>query len=130
MNDTAIQVHTPTTMEDDAKPSQVTYRPLMDLFETPEHYEIQLAMPGTSPEDIDVSLDGNVLNVEARVPGRYPKGARIVQEFGVGDFRRQIRLGEDIDMDQLAARYADGVLTLTLPKVSKRQAKRITITTD
>lgn len=131
-DNTAIQVHDQTAItEDQMKTSQVTYRPAMDLFEGDDHFTIQVALPGAVTDDIDVVVNESVLTVEARVQDRHAEHAEAVfREYGVGDFRRQIRLGEDVDPDGLTANYADGVLTLTLPKQARRQARRITITSD
>ena len=117
--------------EDDqhTKTSDLTFRPPMDIHDLGDRYEIHVDMPGTKAEHIDVVVRENVLEIEARVPDRYPDAiAPIAAEFGVGDYRRRVRLGEDIDAESLEARYASGVLTLTLPKRRERQPRRIAVT--
>lgn len=117
-----------TNHDTHAKTSDVTFRPPLDLFDHGDHYEIRLDMPGTTADAIDVTVNDQVLTIEARVEPRYPGNITpLLGEYGVGDFRRQVRLGEDIDCDALTAQYADGVLTLMLPKRAERQPRRIEV---
>lgn len=104
------------------------FRPVMDLFELPDRYELRCELPGTTADAIHVTVHGPTLTIEASVPHRY--GADITPllgEFGTGDFRREIRMGEDVDVDAMTARYVDGVLTLLLPKRAERQPRRVPI---
>lgn len=131
----AIEVREPSTVgeavirrEDQAKTSELTYRPSMDLYELNDRYELHFDLPGTTSDLIDVTVHDSVLTVEARVPDRYgDRISPVMGEYGVGDFRRRVRLGEDVDSEQLSARYADGVLMLTLPKRAEWQPRRIPI---
>jgi HSP20 family protein len=119
---------TNTTRPGHTKTGDVTYRPPLDLYDLPDRYEIHFDLPGASPEDIDVTVDDGVLTVEARVPWRYPEGLEPLHvEFGIGDFRRQVRIGEDIDSEALEASYVDGVLTIALPKRAERRARRVQV---
>lgn len=100
-----------------AKTSETVYRPRMDVIEFPDRYEISVDVPGSTPEQISAAIEDGVLTIEAGVPNRYENTGRpLAREFGVGDFRRRVRLGEDVDGERVAGDYASGVLTLTLPK--------------
>jgi len=122
-NVTAIQ-----NTQSHGKTSDVTYRPPLDLYDLGDRYEIQFDVPGTTAEAIEVTVHDQVLTVEARVQARYPGNITpLLGEYGVGDFRRQVRLGEDIDSQSLSAIYTDGVLTLSLPKRAERQPRRIEV---
>ncbi len=110
------------------KLGNVVYRPSVDIWELDDRYEMFVDLPGTTREWIDVSLQDGLLTIEARVPWRYDEGARFHRaEFGIGDFRRQVRLGEDIDAERISAAYEHGVLHLTLPKRRERCARRIEV---
>jgi HSP20 family protein len=52
----------------------------------------------------------------------------VLGEFGVGDYRREFRIGEDVHADAIAARYEAGVLTLDLPKATKAGPRRVAVT--
>ncbi|MGP1346221.1 MAG: Hsp20/alpha crystallin family protein [Phycisphaerales bacterium] len=110
------------------KVGDVSFRPAMDLYDLPDRYQIELEIPGASADGIELTVHESVLSVEARIAPRYREGITPVRgEFGVGDYRRQIRLGEDVDRDALSAAYADGVLTVMLPKRSERTPRRIEV---
>lgn len=115
-------------IESHGKTSDMTYRPPLDLYDLGDRYEIQFDVPGTTAEAIDVTVNDHVLTIEARVEARYPGNITpLLGEYGVGDFRRQVRLGEDIDSESLTAAYTDGVLTLSLPKRAERQPRRVEV---
>jgi len=114
--------------ESHSKTSDVTYRPPLDLYDLGDRYEIQFDIPGSTAETIDLTINDQVLTIEARVEARYPGNITpLLGEYGVGDFRRQVRLGEDIDSESLTAAYTDGVLTLTLPKRAESRPRRIEV---
>jgi HSP20 family protein len=120
-----------TTIEQNAecvKQTDVAYRPPLDLHDAGDRYELHVDLPGASPDAVDVRVHNGVLTIDARVPDRAPEDAEVLRaEFGVGDFRRQLRLGEDIDPGAVDATFADGVLTLALPKRAERQPRRIAV---
>lgn len=105
-----------------------TYRPAMDLLDTGDAYEVRMDLPGASRDGIDVTVEDGVLTIEAGIKERDVESAeRVLSEFGVGGFRRRVRLGEDIDVDRLGANYDLGVLTITLPKRAEIGPRRIEI---
>ena len=111
------------------KRGSVTYRPAVVVYDLDDRYELHLDLPGTTAEQIRATVLDRVLTIEATAGERRPQDAvSLHEEYGVGDFRRQIRLGEDIDTERLGAAYTHGVLTLTLPKAAKQQPRRIEIT--
>lgn len=107
------------------------YRPAANVVETADKYQVTLDVPGSSPEGIDVQLHEGVLSVSARVTPRDPQNARpLLREFGVGDFRRQFRVGEDIDATAISAAYTAGVLTVDLPKAAKATPRRVPVSAN
>ena len=111
-----------------SKTGDVTFRPPLDLYDFDDRYEALFDIPGTTTENIDVTVHDGVLTVEACVEPRYPGHITpMLGEFGVGDFRRQVRLGEDIDTDSITAEYRDGVLMLTLPKRAERRPRKVEV---
>lgn len=113
------------------KQADVTFRPDMDIFDLGDRYELRIDLPGAARETIDVTMHDGVLTIEAQVKARVPEGVEPIHaEFGVGDYRRRVRLGEDIDTERLEANYSLGVLTLTLPRRAEVGPRRIEINTD
>lgn len=105
-----------------------TYRPQANVVETAEAYHVTLDVPGSSTEAIDVQVHEGILSIVARVQPRDRAGARpLSREFGVGDFRRQFRVGEDVDAAAISARYSEGVLAIELPKARRAEGRRIAV---
>ncbi|HZW11410.1 MAG TPA: Hsp20/alpha crystallin family protein [Phycisphaerales bacterium] len=110
------------------KQGEMTYCPPMDVFEFDDRYEVHAELAGSAPDQINVTVGEGVLTIEARVPARYEAGIQpLVREYGVGDYRRQVRLGTDVDSEKLEGRYADGVLLLTLPKRAEQRPRRVLV---
>lgn len=105
-----------------------TYVPRIDMYETDAHYIVDVDLPGAKADTIDVQFEDRVLSIHAHVPQRHPAGARFLRrEYGVGDYHREFRVGEDIASDQIDARYANGVLSLTLPKRESARRRAIEV---
>jgi HSP20 family protein len=110
------------------KVSHTTYRPPVDLYELDDRYEIHADLPGSDADSIELTVQDGELDLRADVQSRYGEHLTpIHQEYGIGAYRRRIRLGEDIDLERLDASYRDGVLTISLPKVEHQQPRRIPV---
>ena len=91
----------------------------IDVTETDKAYTVQAEVPGVSKEDIQVSVDGNIVTLRAEVKqqdssDRDEKVLRSERYFGA--VSRSFQLQSDVDQEQSKAKYSNGVLTLTLPK--------------
>ena len=99
----------------------------VDLFRSGDHYVLRCDLPGIDPGSLDVGIDGRVLTIRAE---RSPGGEDVewlTQERPTGTFARQLTLGNGLDLDQIDATYADGVLTLTLPVAEQAKPRRIAV---
>ena len=104
------------------------YKPAVDLIEDELAFRILADVPGASSENIEISLEQGVLTVLARVLPRDSKGIRAIRnEYGVGDYQRTFRVGEEIDQANISAQYSGGVLTITLPKAEAARPRRIEV---
>jgi HSP20 family protein len=104
------------------------YRPRVDILER-EHELLVLAdMPGTTAGAIDIRYEDGTLSIHGKVPQRPDEERReLLQEYGVGDFQRSFRLGQQIDASSIRAEYVQGVLTVHLPKVEAARPRRIEV---
>jgi HSP20 family molecular chaperone IbpA len=88
-------------------------------------------MPGVNRGELDVTLEKSVLTISGRVPQRIPGAARtLVQEYGVGDYQRQFnfgRLAEQVNRDAITAEYANGLLTVHLPKTAAAKPTKVNV---
>lgn len=102
----------------------------MDVAEADGAYTVKAEIPGVKKEDIHVTIDGNMVSIsaEAKQEKEVKEGEKMVRcERSYGKAMRSFRLGHEVDQDKAQARYADGVLELTLPKKNGAARKEIAI---
>ena len=107
-------------------PSQIK----VDVKETDGGYTVHAEVPGVPKEDIQVSIDGNVVSLRAEVRQHDQKteGEKVLRsERYFGSVARSFQLPVDVDAAQAKAKYDNGVLTLTLPKKQGGNAQRLSI---
>ena len=93
------------------------FLPLADIYETTEEVVVLADMPGVSADQIDITLERNVLTIRGHAESAVPEAHQLAYaEYEVGDFTRTFTLSEQVDRDGIEAKMKDGVLTLTLPK--------------
>lgn len=101
----------------------------MDLYKTSDAFVATLDLPGVAPESIDVDVDGTVLTVRAERTSPAAEDVRwIVRGRRLGAFVRRFTIGENVDVERIAADYADGVLTLTLPVAERAKPRKVEVT--
>ncbi|MFQ5347252.1 MAG: Hsp20/alpha crystallin family protein [Rhodothalassiaceae bacterium] len=104
------------------------FEPRADIMETGEAFLLQIEVPAVRPEDLDVTVERNVLTVRGRASDIETEGMTpLYSEFESGLFERVFRLSEDIDQDRIEARHRDGLLALVLPKKADVRARHIAI---
>jgi HSP20 family protein len=104
------------------------YRPLVDIVEDAQELRILADMPGVSVDSLDIDFHDGLLTITGRVPQRQGEAAaNLLTEYGVGDFHREFRVGESINAAGIHAEYADGVLTVHLPKVEAVKPRKISV---
>ena len=107
------------------------FRPNVDILENDDELVLLVDVPGAKPDEIDVKFEDGVLTVHAQVEPRQDGDAKyLLHEYGVGDYCRTFRVGEAVDADKIKADYADGVLTLHLPKAEAIKPRKISVRTE
>ena len=102
----------------------------VDVEENDKSYVVKAEIPGVRKEDIDVQIDANVVTISAeskREKKVEEKGKVIRSERYYGSMLRSFSLGNDVDQTEATAKYADGILELTLPKKATSAAKKLTV---
>lgn len=100
----------------------------MDVQEDDAGYRVSLDVPGARKEDIEVSVDGSRVTVQAEVKREEKReGKDLHVERYTGRTYRSFTLPQEIDREKCDAHYENGVLTLTLPRKGDGQAKRLTV---
>jgi len=102
----------------------------VDVSENEKAYTLRAEVPGVRKEDINVTIDGDTVAISAEVKQEkdVKNGDRVLRsERYYGKLYRAFTLGQAVEEAGTHAKYADGVLELTLPKKAAAQAKRIAI---
>lgn len=102
----------------------------VDVTENDNAYRLHAEIPGVKKDDIQITIDGDTVAISAEVKSEkdVKNGGRALRsERYYGKVYRAFTLGQPVDEAGASAKYADGVLELTLPKKAAVQAKRITI---
>jgi HSP20 family protein len=98
------------------------FRPNVDSYRTgdPPRLTVVVELPGVDARSLAIAVSERTL-VVAGERSREPAGDRVYQqmEIAYGPFQRQVLLGEDVDPRAASARYEHGILTISLPIVSK-----------
>ncbi|HEX2793525.1 MAG TPA: Hsp20/alpha crystallin family protein [Croceicoccus sp.] len=102
----------------------------IDVKENGDNLVVHAEIPGVSKNAIDVSVDNNVLTISAQV-SQYDADEEndkvIHSERYYGAVQRSIALPAEVSVDDASAKYEDGILVLTMPKVTKDAKKKISI---
>jgi HSP20 family protein len=116
----------PMTLE-----SRMRWTPFrMDIIENDKEYRVLAEIPGVKKEDISVTVNGNEVSISAEVKNEKEakEDTRVLHsERYYGKVQRTFTLEHEIDQANAVAKYADGVLELTLPKAAAANAKRLTV---
>lgn len=101
----------------------------LDVAETPENFIVKASLPGANPDNFEITLADNVLNIKARVDEtkEFEEGQYHLRERRFGSFERSLTLAAPVNADGIQADYVDGVLTLSVPKAEEVKPKRIAI---
>ena len=103
----------------------------MDVTKADNAFTVKAEMPGVKKDDIHLSVEGNQVTIsgEARKESEEKKGEEVIRsERYYGKVSRSFTLPNDVDEAKVVAKYADGVLNLTLPMKGKSAGRKIAIT--
>ena len=95
-----------------------TWLPLVDIFEETDEIRLVAEVPGVKPEDVKISVEGNLLTIKGTKEQVAEEKAERVHRYErtYGAFERTFTLAASIDPNKIRATYNLGVLTISLPK--------------
>ena len=105
--------------------------PAINVIETPEKYELELAAPGMTKSDFNVHLDEEgdlVINMEKKVDNKEEgkkAGHYLRREFSYTKFQQTMLLPDDANREDIAAKVENGVLTVSIAKVKKVEPEKV-----
>ena len=108
-----------------------TWAPVLDLVEQDDSFLIEVDLPGVRSEDVDVTLDQNLLTVRGeRKTSSIVTGDNVRRsERRYGSFLRTISLPSHVDAEGIQADFEDGVLRITVPKAEQAKPRKIKVGT-
>jgi HSP20 family protein len=96
-------------------------RASVNIYKTDSTYEMLVFAPGRIKEHFHLDVNGNELTVSYTPPEGFPKPDWVLREYSRGGFTRKFTLNESIDTTAIVAKYADGVLQISLPVVASKE---------
>jgi HSP20 family protein len=104
---------------------------LMDAYRHGDEFVIDFDLPGVNPFSIDLTVEKNMLTVSAQRQWQPSEDQQVLaSERPHGSFRRQLFLGEGLDVDRVEATYDNGVLTVTIPVAEQAKPRKVEITSS
>jgi HSP20 family protein len=104
-------------------------RPALDAFTTPEAFVVKAAVPGIKPDALHTTITGNVLTIEGEFSeeAKREEAGYLVRELSRRALRRSLTLPVGLKTDEAQATYAEGILTLTIPKAEEARPREIEV---
>ena len=106
------------------------WSPRIDVHETEAAYVLTAELPGIHPDDIDVTVEKNVLTIKGEKTAEKPAEAgsyASIERFS-GTFERRFRLPDVVESDRVSAAARHGLIEITVPKAEAHHPQRIAIT--
>jgi HSP20 family protein len=102
--------------------------PAVNVGATPETVTVYVFAPGVDPKGLDISIRQNLLTIagERQLPESEGASYYRRERFG-GEFRRSLSLPEDVDPDRVAAKYVDGILTISVGRRAAAKPRQIEV---
>jgi HSP20 family protein len=106
--------------------------PAVDVSETETEIVVRAELPGLIQEDIELSLQDNVLTLkgEKKPEKKEQKESYHRTERSYGSFTRAVTLPANVEQSKVQAAFKDGILKITLPKIEEVKPKKIVITAE
>lgn len=115
-------------MEDAFSWGRGGFVPELNVYETEKEFEITLALPGMSKDDIEISMENHTLTISGERKFEEENGRKFHRvESRFGKFERSLPLPDIIDEDNIKATYENGVLTVTVPKLKEKAGRKIKV---
>ncbi len=104
-----------------------TSMPAVNIKETKNDFQVEVAAPGMRKEDFKIRLDHNILSISSERENNYDEkdeqGNYTRREFSYQSFQRSFTLPNMVESDKIAANYSDGILRLSIPKREEAKQK-------
>ena len=101
----------------------------IDVVQKADEIVVNASLPGVKPEDIDLTIEDNVLTLKAerQAEHREEDSRYLIQERSYGRYYRALRLPDTVDVNKVKSNFDGGVLTISLPKAEEKKPKQIKV---
>ncbi len=101
----------------------------VDVYETKEDVVVKAALPGIKPEQVDITISGNILSIrgESNEQNEVKEKDYVRKERRYGSFSRTVTLPDGLKGDKADATFENGMLTLRIPKSEETKPKTIKV---
>ena len=102
-------------------PLAQSWTPAVDVNETETEFFLSADMPGLDKKDVSVDIHDGVITIkgERTIDNEKSTDGYRIRERQLGSFNRSFRLPDNVNEDKVAAKFKNGVLTVTLPKTKE-----------
>lgn len=101
----------------------------IDVYQTPSDIIIESAIAGVKPEDIDISVSNDSITIrgERRREHEVKEKDYYYQECYWGRFSRSVIFPQEVDPESASVAFKNGILTVRLPKLSRKKTKKLKV---
>ena len=99
--------------------------PVVDIYQDKDNLYVDVSLSGIKPEDVEISIEDNILTIQGKAEEKKEIKEKdyLRKEIRKGSFRRVIKLPVDVKDNKASAESKNGMLKITIPKVSKTISK-------
>lgn len=121
--------HITSTKPPTVRFSTRSWEPAIDVYETPSAIVLKIELAGIKQEDIELMVDRQSLLIRGERVDPPSEKRRVYHQMEIfcGPFQRQVDLPAAVDSDKAEASYSDGMLKVTLPKLTPSDTQRVNI---
>jgi len=103
--------------------------PPLNVTQDDDHFYVRAEVPGITANELSITVQRNRLSLAGKreIPREHERVSYHRKERAEGSFSRTITLPTPVDTERVDARYADGILTLTLPKAEEAKPRHIAV---
>jgi len=106
-----------------------TWRLPVDIYTTPEEVVITASVPGVDPEQVEITLEGDVMTIKGELPAPLENVTYVMRERRFGPFSRSLTFNVPLNAEGIEATFEHGVLTVVVPKAEAVKPKQIKVHT-
>lgn len=103
----------------------------VDVYEHNDTFFVRAAVPGVSPEELDIQIENNILTIRGETKQEWEdqnENTRVYRrEYRYGTFSRSIRLPENLNLENVDAEFKNGFVTISLPKKEEAKPKSLKV---